>query len=585
MQSRAFLPATLACLMLVACAADPPRRGERAPDASAASTGESSGAKTPSTPPRSAAKPLAPAQPVPPEVLYNVLAGEIAGQHEDFVTAARHYLGAALASDDPDIAERATQIALYAGDGELAGRAVERLIAIAPESRRAYRTAATLAIEQGEPVMARRYLERLLSMASTPEAGWQETARLMARASDEAFVLDLMGELVVANPDEAHAWYARSQLASHFERLDSALEDANRALELSPDEPVLLAWRGRLRLSDADYAGAESDLEKALEDNPDDRQAQLNLAEALRRQGDYDRAQSVLSELPQNPELVKTRAALALEDEDWQLAGELYRRLLEEPDFRQEARYFLGQLAELEERYEEALSWYGQVDSPDFRLDADIRRVVVLARQDRLEEALEVLAGLKSGDRGEAEEAFLAEGQILADAGQVEAALAAYQEGLNRMPESERLIYARALLAAEEGRLEMAEADFRAILEEDPDDALALNALGYTLADQTDRLEEAHDLISRAYELNPDDAAVVDSMGWVEYRLGNHQEALVHLRRALDMEFDAEIAAHLGEVLWVTGERDAAREVWQEAMERLPDDSDIVRRTVERLTP
>lgn len=581
MQPRAFLPTTLACLMLVACAGDPPRRDEPTSDASAAAAGESSGAKTPSTSPGSPG----PAQPVPPEVLYNVLAGEIAGQHEDYATAARYYLGAALASDDPDIAERATQIALYAGDGELAGRAVERLIAIAPESRRAYRTAATLAIEQGEPVMARRYLERLLSMASTPKAGWQETARLMARASDEAFVLDLMGELVDANPGEAHAWYARSQLASHFERLDSALEYANRALELSPDVPGLLAWRGRLRLSDADYAGAESDLEKALEADPDDRQAQLNLAEALRRQGDYDRAQSLLSGLPQNPELVKTRAALALEDEDWQLAGELYRRLLEEPGFRQEARYFLGQLAELEERYEEALSWYGQVDSPDFRLDADIRRVVVLARQDRLEEALEVLAGLKSGDRGEAEEAFLAEGQILADAGQVDAALAAYQEGLNRMPESERLIYARALLAAEQGRLEMAEADFRAILEEDPDDALALNALGYTLADQTDRLEEAHDLISRAYELTPDDAAVVDSMGWVEYRLGNHQEALVHLRRALDIEFDAEIAAHLGEVLWVTGDRDAAREVWQEAMDRLPEDSDIVRRTVERLTP
>lgn len=585
MQPRAFLPITLACLMLVACAGDPPRRGERAPDAPPSPAGESSGAKAPSSPPQPAATPSDPARPVPPGVLYNVLAGEIAGQHEDYATAAHYYLRAALDSDDPAIAERATQIALYAGNGELAGRAVERLIAIAPESRRAYRTAVTLAIEQGEPVMARRYLERLLSMASTPEAGWQEVARLMARATDEAFVLDLMGELVTANPEQAHAWYARSQLASHFERLDAALEYANRALELSPDDPGLLAWRGRLRLSDADYVGAESDLEKALEADPDNRQAQLNLAEALRRQGDYGRAQSVLSALPQNPELVKTRAALALEDEDWELADELYRRLLEEPGFRQEARYFLGQLAELEERYEEALSWYGQVDSPDFRLDADIRRVVVLAEQDRLEEALEVLAGLKSGDRGEAEEAFLAEGQILADAGQVEAALAAYQEGLNRLPESERLIYARALLAAEQGHLEMAEADFRAILEEDPDDALALNALGYTLADQTDRLEEAHDLISRAYELAPDDAAVVDSMGWVEYRLGNHQEALVHLQRALDMEFDAEIAAHLGEVLWVTGDRDAAREVWQEAMERLPEDSDIVRRTVERMTP
>lgn len=580
----------LVCLLLAACAGNQPRQDDGAPGApeSTAPTEappDDAGGRPPAAAGEPEPEPEAPARPVPQAVLYNVLAGEIAGQHEDYGTAARYYLEAALASEDPEIAERATQIALYAGNNEIAGRAVQRLIEIAPESRRAYRTAASLAMEQGDPLLARRYLERLMDMAETPEAGWREAARLLARAPDEAFALDLMGELTEARGDSAHAWHARSQLASHFERLEGALEYAGRALALAPDDPELLAWRGRLRLSDSDYEGAASDLARALELDPDNRQAQLNFAEALRRQGDYSRAQAVLAELPQSPELVKTRAALALEDEDWEQAGRLYHRLLEEPGFQQEARYFLGQLAELEERLDDALDWYAQVDDPDFRLDAQIRRAVVLARQDRMEKALEVLAGLKSGTRTEAEEAFLAEGQILADAGREEEALAAYREGLNRLPDSQRLVYARALLAAEQGRLEQAEADFRAILEEDPDDALALNALGYTLADQTDRLEEARDLISRAYELAPDDAAVVDSMGWVEYRLGNHEAALEYLRQALDMQFDPEIAAHLGEVLWVSGEQEAAREVWREAIERRPDDSDIVRRTRERLTP
>lgn len=587
MQSRTLLLTPLVILM-VACAGDPPR-----PDGPAGGAG---GSQPPAAEPAGAnppaengasdqPMPVASKRPVPMEVLYNVLAGEIAGQNEDYATAAHYYLEASLESADPAIAERATQIALYAGNTDLAGRAVKRLIEIAPESRRAYRTAATLAVEEGEPLMARRYLEHLMTMASTPEAGWQEVARLMARASDESFALDLMGELVEAHPEQAPAWRARSQLASHFDRLQPALDYADRALELNPEAPELLAWRGRLRLSDADYEGAAADLEKALEAAPDNRQAQLNFAEALRRQGDYDRAQSVLSGLPQNPELVKTRAALALENEDWELAGELYRRLLDEPGFNQEALYFLGQLAELEKRFEEALSLYEQVDSDELRLDADVRRAVVLAQQERLDEALEVLAGLKSGDRGAVEEAFLAEGQILTDAGRIDDALAAYREGLNRLPSSQRLVYARGLLAAEQGRLELAEADFRAILDENPEDAMALNALGYTLADQTDRLDEAHDLISRAYELVPDDAAVVDSLGWVEYRRGNHQEALVHLRRALDLQFDAEIAAHLGEVLWVTGEKEEAREIWRRALERLPEDSEVVRRTMERLTP
>lgn len=571
--------------LLVACAGDPTRPGGDVPGADASETPEGAPARTETPPEIHESGESGPARPVSPEILFNVLAGEIAGQHEDFAAAARYYLEAALESEDPEIAERATQIALYAGDKGAAGRAVQRLIEIAPESRRAYRTAATLAVEEGEPLLARRYLERLMAMFPAPENGWREAARLLARAPDAGFALDLMGELVEARPEESSAWQSRSRLASHFERLEAALDYADRALALAPGDPDLLAWRGRLRISDADYEGAAADLEKALNEDPDNRQAQLNLAEALRRLGEYDRAQSVLSGLDQNPELVKTRAALALENEDWELAGDLYRRLLEEPGLRQEALYFLGQLAELDKRFEEALSWYEQVDSPDLRLDAAIRRAVVLAGQDRLDEARELLAGLKSGDRGEVEEAFLAEGQILGDAGRIDEALAVYREGLNRLPESQRLVYARALLAAEHGRLERAEADLRAILDKDPDDAMALNALGYTLADQTDRLEEAHDLISRAYELAPDDAAVVDSMGWVEYRLGNHQAALVHLRRALDMQFDAEIAAHLGEVLWVTGETEEAREIWQQAMQRLPEDSDIVRRTMERLTP
>lgn len=521
---------------------------------------------------------------MPPDVLYSVFAGEIAGQNEDYATAAHYYVEAAEKSKDPAIAERATQIALYAGNHDLARRAVTRLIEIAPDSRRAHRTAVALAVDETDPVMARSHLESIMELSESRIAGWQEAAQLLARSGDEDFALDLMGEMVEARPDEPAAWRARSRLASHFERLAAALEYADRAIELDPDDPDLRAWRGRLRLSDADYEGAAEDLEFVVATDSGNRQAILNYAESLRRQGDYDRAQEILAGLSQDPELVKTRAALALEDEDWELARELYQRLLETPSLRDEARYFLGQLAELQEQYDEALEWYGRVEGDQFRLDAAIRRAVVLAETDRVGEALDLLSGLKSGDRGEAEEAFLAEGQILAEAGRLDEAFAAYQEGLNRLPESGRLLYARALLAAEEGRIERAETDFRAIIEKNPEDPLALNALGYTLADQTDRLQEAQDLISRAYELAPDDAAIVDSMGWVEYRLGNHEKALEYLRRALDLQFDAEIAAHLGEVLWVTGERDEAREVWQQALERMPEQSDVVQRTMERLT-
>lgn len=579
---------------LAACAAGPSRPDGASPDAGSASDGAADTAGEPrngqdvaseEVAPGPAGEPEKPERPVPPEVMYNVFAGEVAGHHEDYSAAARYYLNAALASEDPELAERATQIALYAGDNELAREAVARLIEIAPESRRAHRTGVALAVEEGNAALARDHLSRVIEMSETAGAGWREAAQLLARSGDAGFALGVMGDMVAEAGDVAAAWRARSQLASHFDRLDDAIAYAGRAIELAPENPDLKAWRGRLRLSDADYAGAAADLEEALGADPDNREAALNLAEALRRDGQYARAQAVLADLDQNPELVKTRAALALEDEDWELARQLYEQLLENPEYRDESHYFLGQLAELQEQYEEALDRYSRVKEEQFRLDARIRQAVVLAEMDRVDDAMEVLAGLKSGDRAAAEEAFLAQGQILSDAGRTDAAFDAYEEGLNRLPESGRLLYARALLAAESGRLERAEADFRAIIEENPEDPLALNALGYTLADQTDRLQEARDLVARAYELAPDDAAIVDSMGWVQYRLGNHDEALEYLRRALDLQFDAEIAAHLGEVLWVTGEHEQAREVWEEALERMPDDSEVVRRTMERLTP
>lgn len=582
--ARYHLPIWLTVIpLLAACAAGPD------PESGPAPAQDSKDIPQPPATARAESEPPKPsgedARPVPPDVLYNVFAGEVAGQHEDYQVAAGFYLEAARSSDDPALAERATQIALYAGAHDLAREAVTRLIEVAPDSRRAHRTAVSLAIQEGDPVMARRHLERIIRLSESRQAGWQEAAQLLARGGEAEFALDLMAGLVEANPDEPAAWRARSRLASHFDRLGSALGYADRALALAPADSGLLAWRGRLRLSDADYAGAATDLEKALERDPDNRQAILNYAEALRRQENYDRAQEVLAGLSQSPELVKTRAALALEDEDWGLARELYGQLLDKAAYRDEARYFLGQLAELQEDFGRALEWYGKVEGEQYRLDAVIRRAVVLAERDRVDEALELLAGLKGGGRDQAEEAFLAQGEILVNAGRVNEAFAAYQEALNRLPGSQRLLYARALLAAEEGRLEVAESDLRAVLEENPEDPLALNALGYTLADQTDRLQEARELIARAYELAPDDAAVVDSMGWVQYRLGNHQNALEHLRRALDLQFDAEIAAHLGEVLWVTGKREEAREVWQRALDRLPENSGIVRETMERLTP
>jgi tetratricopeptide (TPR) repeat protein len=186
-------------------------------------------------------------------------------------------------------------------------------------------------------------------------------------------------------------------------------------------------------------------------------------------------------------------------------------------------------------------------------------------------QAQELLQRLRVRTPEHAVTLYLVEGELLGDAGQSQQVMQLYGNALEAYPGDQKLLYARALVAAEQGQVELLEQDLLQVLAENPQHADALNALGYTLADQTTRYDEALDYIRRAMALKPDSPAILDSMGWVQYRLGNYQEAVQYLERALQMFPDAEIASHLGEVLWVMGRKEQARKVWQDALKREPD--------------
>lgn len=188
---------------------------------------------------------------------------------------------------------------------------------------------------------------------------------------------------------------------------------------------------------------------------------------------------------------------------------------------------------------------------------------------------------MESRNVKEAVRVYRAEAEILTNADRLNEAIEVYSLALDEFPENSDLLYARAMLAEKLDRLDVLEADLRSILSREPNNAEALNALGYTLADRTDRYDEALELIKQALALQPDDYYIVDSMGWVMYRMGRHQESIEHLRRAMTLSDDSEIAAHLGEVLWVTGDKQEAQEIWNTALESTPDDErllDVIKR-------
>ena len=260
--------------------------------------------------------------------------------------------------------------------------------------------------------------------------------------------------------------------------------------------------------------------------------------------------------------------------------------------FRQYGRGPFGELLRRVVRHPTMLVWLdgnlNRVGAPNENFAREVMELFALGignygEDDVLEAARAALATVRdSGDPQAVEQSWLTEASVLREAGDQAAAYAVLTEAVERLPESISIRYSRALVAAESKRVADAERDLRVVLEAQPDNAAALNALGYTLTDLTDRHDEAETLIRRAYQLQPNEASIVDSMGWVAYRQGRLDEALRFLGRAWELDRNPEIAAHLGEVLWFSDRREEALSIWREGADIDPDNA-VLRETLERL--
>jgi Flp pilus assembly protein TadD len=261
----------------------------------------------------------------------------------------------------------------------------------------------------------------------------------------------------------------------------------------------------------------------------------------------------------------------------------MWQQLRGDPDRRDEASYYLAQIEEKTGNDETAIGLYRSVGGAELKADANMRLAQMLAGRGDLYQAREVLQQSRITFPGRADDLYVAETQIIQKHGDSTDALALYEDALRAYPDNHDLRYNRALYVIGLGDFASMERDLKIVLDSEPDHVDALNALGYTLADRNERLDEAFALVARALKLRPDNPAILDSMGWVLFRQGELAEAAGYLRRALDLSNqDDEIAAHLGEVLWISGQRDDAKAVWREALLHKPD-SDKIRSVLERL--
>jgi tetratricopeptide (TPR) repeat protein len=293
----------------------------------------------------------------------------------------------------------------------------------------------------------------------------------------------------------------------------------------------------------------------------------------------------LVAEYPDNPDVGMAVALLAIQASDYDAAELQLKRILDlnykDPDV---ARYYLGQLNEERKRFEEALKWYSAVNEGEQYINARSRYAGILAKQGKLPEARRYLQEAAAQNSQHRVQLTQAEAQLLRDANQYQAAFELLGDALEKMPNTPDLLYDHAMAAEKVNRLDVLEGNLKRLIKLRPDHAHAYNALGYTFADRNQRIDEAHGLIETALKLAPDDPFIMDSMGWVLYRMGRNKEGLGFLQKAFELRPDAEIAAHLGEVLWASGQQEQARKVWTEALKGHPN-NEVLQSTLKRFLP
>ncbi|MDJ0779244.1 MAG: tetratricopeptide repeat protein [Gammaproteobacteria bacterium] len=520
----------------------------------------------------------------------DLMVAEIALARGETEIAIERYLSLARSQDSIAIAARALRVALDGQDLEAAIQAAQRWVELDPERIEARQFIAAIYIRQDKIEEAFVFLNELIrSSEISDDQLFPPLLGILAREKNANTVLAVTQRIARENPERAYAQYLHAMLAAQDGRSEESLKYFDRSLAIEEIEGVHVT-RARVLLRLGRTADAVVSLERAVEQYPDDQNLRLTYARVLVDAKEYEKARVEFEKLhqaaPEDAELLYTLGLLSLEAQRLDDAEKYMMMLIRLDQREDEAQYYLGRINENRRLYEEAIEWYRQIHAGEYKFDARLRIADLLGYLGRTDEALEHLDAMLKGSQstGSLVRIYITKGELLRGARRYEAAMEVFNTALDIVPGNSDLLYARALVAERLGRIDLLEADILQILRTEPDNAHALNALGFTLADQTDRYQEAYELLERAIEIMPDDPAIIDSWGWVHYRLGKYDEALRYLRRALSRLDDPEIAAHLGEVLWVTGQQDEARDVWQRALKEFPEDPKLLQ-VMQRFIP
>ena len=529
-----------------------------------------------------------PKQDLTAPILFDFLVGETALQRGNLDIAMSRYIKLAKSTRDPRLAKRATEIALHTGNPYATEQAASIWIELEPESIEARQTIAAALVNLGKLDAAQPHFEILL--ASEKESignAFMQLNQLLSRNADKNSTLRLIQYLSQPYKDLPEAHFAISQAAWYANQHQLAQQEMQRALTLRPDWEIAAIHHGRIlqRISIADTSDFYRDY---LQKHPEANEVRIAYTRVLIGDRQLDSAREQLRWLteknPEDAEIVLAAGLLAAEMGNLEVTEENFKKALSLGYKDASTVHFhLGQIYEETNRPDLAMASYQMVKSGGRHLPAQIRYADLLAAKGNVTEAREHLQNLPAANDQQAAHLILAEAQILRRTKAYQEVFDLLDEGLKKFPDYPELLYDRALTADKLRKHKILEQDLRKLIKLKPDNAHAYNALGYSYAERGIQLPEALKLIQRAIELAPGDPYIMDSLGWVYYRMGKIAEGLNYLNLAFAARPDSEIAAHLGELLWVQGAKDDARNIWRSALEKDPD-NEVLLETLQRLT-
>ncbi len=519
------------------------------------------------------------------KLLIDILAGQIAHEQGLQAEALDFLTRAAVNSRDKRLIVQAFQLAIETEHHEHAIRMAKLFREIEPENNRGSIMLATAYFRLGKTNDALGVIrESILAISRDDFLTLQSTAAFMSSQPNENILIDYQ-EYMGQYADDARIIMVAAQLAFQEEHWTKFSDLIEQTLDLDPDWETPAVLKLSVMVEQEPYSILTFAREH-LAQFPDQKLFRITYADILINM-DFEnlallQARQILKSDPNYLDALIMAGTLLFEENSTE-SKSLLNRYIEQGGIDPQAVFLLSEIAKQDKDYKEALNQLYSIGTNNrFYLEARLRIGRIYEERDGIEAGIKYLDGISIQDRSDLFRIVFEKDRMYQDVGDFEQSRSLLDDLVQREPDNARLLYRRGLLFSNMDLLDLHEIDMRKVIELEPENAYAYNALGYVLADKTDRLEEAYDLINHAMKLRPNDPYITDSLGWVYYRLGNNELAIQYLTEANKLLWDGEIAAHLGEVLWVTGQRERANDIWDRALEDFPDHP-ALKETVERL--